>query len=133
MSEKIGDNCAFPVLLQLNDERVFALNFSDQYEISNNSSRDGSIYDEETYYDYSRDIGLNGYQKHALPQMSQKIMRALPPKEQLTSADLQSSLKTVMRHMTRSSGSTTLDMFDLSKSRLDERLAEIAAIETRVR
>ena len=65
--------------------------------------------------------------------MSQKIMRALPPKEQLTSADLQSSLKTVMRHMTRSSGSTTLDMFDLSKSRLDERLAEIAAIETRVR
>ena len=31
LCEKIGDNRAYPLLLQINDERIFAINFSDQY------------------------------------------------------------------------------------------------------
>jgi len=44
---------------------------------------------------------MKGYKKFALPYISHKIMKALPPKEQLTRADLQDSISTVMRYLTQ--------------------------------
>jgi len=107
------------VLLQVNDERIFALNFSMQYRIASRDTSDQSIYDEETYSDYARDIGLNGYKRFALPYISHKIMKALPPKKALSSADVQSSLTTVMRYMTSSTSIERLSDLDEGKARLD--------------
>jgi len=129
LCERVGDQRTFPVLLQINDERIFALNFSTQYKIESRLENEQKIYEEEYYFDFARDIGLNGYQKYSLPYISHKMMHALPPKMELSTADLESSLTTVMRYMSRSTEQHKNERFSDAKSHLDNLEMQVGVTE----
>jgi hypothetical protein len=102
LCEKIGNQCNYPVLLRINDSRTFALNFSKQYKISGRAEQCSDISNEEHYYDYTRDIGMKGYELYSLPYFSHKLMQALPlaKRDNLTVADISDSMSSVLRYMT---------------------------------
>ena len=84
MSEKVKHNSEYPVLLQLAGDRVFALNFSAAYSISNEDQRK-KITNEEHYYDFAKGIGFKNYELFSLPYFSEALMNALPKnKKELT-------------------------------------------------
>ena len=100
LCEKIANLRQYPVLLQINDDRIFAINFSQEYAISRGNDHSSAIHDEEHYFDIARDIGLKGYELFSLPYFAHKLMQALPPKQELSSTDVTNSLTQVLRYMT---------------------------------
>ena len=132
MCERVGDQRAFPVLLQINNERIFALNFSTQCKIENRDKSQSKIFDEEFYFDFARDIGIHGYQKYSLPYISHKMMNALPPKQEMTTADIENSLTAVMRYMSRSTDKNVTDKIADDKTRLDQLEAQVGITEAKI-
>lgn len=132
LCERIGDQRAFPVLLQINNERIFALNFSTQYKIQNRDKSESKIFEEEFYFDFARDIGIHGYQKYSLPYISHKMMNALPKKQQITTADIEDSLTAVMRYMSRSQEDVITDKISDDKTRLDQLEAQVGITEAKI-
>jgi len=59
LSEKVQDLNDYPVILQINKNRVFALNFSHEFEIDRKISHDCTK--EEYFYDFAQGIGMKGY------------------------------------------------------------------------
>ena len=62
LCEIVGHHRSYPVLVQINDDRVFALNFTEEMQIQNRLDGTQPIHEEEHYYDFARDIGLRGYE-----------------------------------------------------------------------
>ena len=84
MSERVKNNSEYPILLQLSNDRVFALNFSQEYSISNEEQRK-KITNEEHYFDFAKGIGFKNYELFSLPYFSEALMNALPKnKKELT-------------------------------------------------
>ena len=80
LSEKVANQREYPVLCQIDGERTYALNFSQEYQIEARQDRERNIKDEEHYFDFARDLGLKGYDLFALPYFSHKLINSLPPK-----------------------------------------------------
>lgn len=127
LSEKIGNQRNYPVLLKIIDteknSRTFALNFSDQFKITDRSEESLDVSNEEHFYDFSKDIGLKGYQLYSLPYFSHKLMQSLPVqnKTNLTSADIADSMTSVLRYMTtreeKQLGNEMISIKDFSKAK----------------
>ena len=91
LCEQVVDLNDFPVLLQVNKTRIFAMNFSQEFEVERTSSKD--ITSEEYYFDFASGIGLKGYQKYFLPSFAFKLMQMLPKnKAEVTGQEVGSSI-----------------------------------------
>ena len=62
LSERIADHHEYPVLLQLNDERVFAINFCPNLKIATKDENIDNIFAEKHYFNMAQDIGYRGYE-----------------------------------------------------------------------
>ena len=71
------------MLLQINSDTVFALNFSQEYKIEDRE-RTQSINDEQHYHDFAQQIGVTGYEGYAMPNFSHRLIQALPSDQNLT-------------------------------------------------
>lgn len=77
------------------------VNFSQEYHISSRDDRNLSIYDEEHYYDFARDLGFKGYELFSLPYYSHRLMQALPKKKTpMSKQEVVESLSSVLRYLT---------------------------------
>ena len=70
LCEKIGNQREYPVLLQVNNDRLFAINFSQEYQIAESAKRMNRIYEEEEYFYYAQDLGFSGFELFHLPKYS---------------------------------------------------------------
>ena len=59
LCEKVADLNDYPIITQINKNRVFALNFSNEFEIERTCSTNFTR--EEFFYDYAVGIGMKGY------------------------------------------------------------------------
>lgn len=97
LSEKVQDLNDFPVILQINKNRVFSLNFSQEFEIDRKTSHNCTK--EEYFYDFAVGIGMKGYQKYFLPNFACRLMEALPKgTKSYSSQEIGDSLATVFRY-----------------------------------
>ena len=97
LSEQVTDLKEYPVLLQINNDKTFALNFSDQFKVNRDESRD--IKHEEHYFDFAKGVGLRGYEKFFFPNFAHRLQHALPMhKELLSSQEVIDSLGLTLRY-----------------------------------
>jgi len=66
-----------PIFCQVDDNRVFALNFSREFDIRR-IYQSSPVTDEEHFFDFAQGIGLKGYQKFLFSNFSHRLMHALP-------------------------------------------------------
>lgn len=66
--------------MQINDDRIFAINFCPDLTIASRDLKEDDIHNEKHYFDYAEDIGYRGHELYSLPYLSYKMMVALPPK-----------------------------------------------------
>jgi len=78
LTEIVGDLKEYPVLLQVNGDRTFALNFTDEFKVQRDVSND--IHEEEHFYDFAKGVGLKDYEKFFYSNLSHHVMKALPKK-----------------------------------------------------
>ena len=87
-----------PFLKSINNDKVFALNFTDEFKVERETSND--IKEEEHYYDFAKGVGLKGYEKFFFPNFAHHMQHALPRKEVLTSQEVANSLALCLRYYT---------------------------------
>lgn len=85
LCETVADLNDYPILCQINDKRVYAINFSHEQKFENNSTK---VFDEENFFNYAAGIGLKGYSRYFYSNFSFKIMNALPKQKTLSNSDL---------------------------------------------
>ena len=130
LSEKICNHHEYPVLLQINDNRTFAVNFSPDYRIEKRHERHLSIKEEEHYYDFARGIGYKGYELFSQSLLAYKLMVSLPPRQEMNKDDIAESVKTVLRYLhPKDAHETSARNFSGIKQRLDQLEAEVSAID----
>jgi len=84
--------------MQIDGGRLFALNFSNEFLISQRQPQ--SIKNEEYYHDYAEGVGMKGFTRFFLPYFSHRLQNALPSsKTEVNSADVSESIAAVMRYM----------------------------------
>ena len=83
LSEQVNDLREYPIILQVNDDKSFALNFSNQFQVGRGESRDIKL--EEHYYDFAKGVGIKGYEKFFFPNFAHRMQHALPNNKLLTS------------------------------------------------
>ena len=99
LSERVSDLREYPVLLQVNNDKVFALNFTDEFKVEREASND--IKEEEHYYDFAKGVGLKDYEKFFFPNFAHHVQHALPQKKELlTSQEVANSLALCLRYYT---------------------------------
>lgn len=64
------------MILQVNNDKTFALNFSDKFFVDRGESRDIKL--EEHYYDFAKGVGLKGYERFFFPNFAHRMQHALP-------------------------------------------------------
>ena len=64
------------MILQVNNDKTFALNFSDKFSVNRGESRDIKL--EEHYYDFAKGVGLKGYERFFFPNFAHRMQHALP-------------------------------------------------------
>ena len=62
LSERIADHHEYPVILQLNDNRVFAINFCPDLKIATKDGNVDNIFAEKHYFNMAQDIGYRGFE-----------------------------------------------------------------------
>ena len=78
LTEVVSDLKEYPVLLQVNGDRTFALNFTDEFKVQRDVSND--ITEEEHFYDFANGVGLKDYEKFFYSNLSHQVMKSLPNK-----------------------------------------------------
>ena len=87
LCEQVRDQREYPVLIQIDGSKTFAVNFSQEFSITSRDATLKDIHAEEHYYDFVRDLGLKGYEQFVLPYYAHKFMQALPSGQQNLSKD----------------------------------------------
>ena len=101
------------MILQVNNDKTFALNFSDKFQVDRGESRDIKL--EEHYYDFAKGVGLKGYERFFFPNFAHRMQHALPNNKPLmTSQEVIDSLGLTLRYYS----DKTLYKDDLEKSKL---------------
>jgi len=98
LCEEVSTHYALPLLLQVNNDKVFALNFNDQVVSQDKGAAGWSIKDEEHYFDFGEGVGLRGYEKFLLPHFSHRLIHCLPDKQTFSSEELGQSLGTTLSY-----------------------------------
>ena len=81
------------------NDRIFALNFSEAWKISNEEQRN-KVSNDEHYFDFAKGIGFKNYELFSLPSFSQALMNALPKnKKELSKDEIADSMTTVLRYL----------------------------------
>ena len=112
-----------PIFCQVNDDRVFALNFSQEFDIRR-IYQSSPITDEEHFFDFASGIGLKGYQKFLFSNFAHKLMHALPNKENSAKRDeIGESLAQVFRFYQRSGHQPKYSGANAKMSEQKDRLA----------
>jgi hypothetical protein len=92
LCEKVSDLNDFPILCQINQSRIFAINFSHETSIEHVDNKPN---DEERFFRFASGIGLKGYQRFLYGNFAHGIMNALPGNKLLTKADIQKSISQI--------------------------------------
>ena len=97
LCETVSDLNDYPILCQVNEKRIFALNFSQETSIE---QIDNKYYDEQKYHSFASGVGLKGYQRFFYGNFSHRLMNALPQKTHLSKTDVVDSIAQVCRYYT---------------------------------
>lgn len=79
LSEQVQDLREFPILCQVDNNRVYAINFCDELTINHRELTD--IKDQEHYFDFANSLGMRGYGLHSFSYLSQRLQMSLPAGE----------------------------------------------------
>lgn len=136
LCEKVQDLNDYPILLQINKKRIFALNFSEEFEVERKSSKD--VTSEEYYYDFASGIGLKGYQRYFLPNFAARLMNSLPEsKQEVSGKEVGHGIAHVLRYMEnkhyRNDLGNTNERLDHLQTRVEELRPTVAATEERIK
>ena len=97
LSEKVQDLREFPIICQVNKNRLYAVNFSDEIEIS---KRNTSIKDQEHYFDFAYGLGLKKYELFSLSYLSHRLQMSLPDnKKTLTKDDVNQGIANSINYL----------------------------------
>jgi hypothetical protein len=97
LSEKVEDLNDLPIICQIDDKRIFALNFSKEFEVERQRSFDKNS--EEFYYDLAKGIGLKKFEQKLLPSFAFKLMQSLPCQGTFNGVQVGQSIGNVLRQM----------------------------------
>ena len=135
LSEKVKNNLEYPVLLQLANDRIFAINFSQAWSISNEEQRN-KISSEEHYFDFAKGIGFKNYELFSLPYFSEALMNALPKnKKELSKDEIADSMTTVLRYLSSEDNHHNgYGMINYGKllARREELLIKVADVQAKI-
>jgi polyhydroxyalkanoate synthesis regulator phasin len=95
LTEKVEDLNDLPIICQIDDKRIFALNFSKEFEVERQRSFDNNS--EECYYDLAKGIGLKKFEQKLLPSFAFKLMESLPGQGEFTGVQVGQSIGNVLR------------------------------------
>jgi hypothetical protein len=99
LSEKVGNLLEFPILCQVGQNRVFAINFDQELDINNRERT--TIKDQEQYFDYAFLLGMRGYGLHSLSNFAHRLQKSLPERQQsLTKTDVNKNIAMTIGYLT---------------------------------
>ena len=89
----------FPILCQVGQNRVFAINFDQELDINNRERT--TIKDQEQYFDYAFLLGMRGYGLHSLSNFAHRLQKSLPERQQsLTKTDVNKNIAMTIGYLT---------------------------------
>jgi len=97
LNEKINDLTMLPILMQINNSSIFALNFQDEFTIEDLDSFDTE--NPEFLYEFSKSIGLKNSEKYLYPCFLQKVSMSLPRGRNFSASELSNCVNEVMMYM----------------------------------
>ena len=114
LSEAVGDLREYPILLQVNGDKVFALNFTNEFKVTRETSN--NIKEEEHYYDFAKGVGLNDYEKFFFSNFAHHMQHALPQHKSLLSAqEVANSLAMCLRYYGNKSETAKIPIEKITK------------------